>query len=330
MVVFFFISPTLLGKLRPSLLVSPAGTIWIRAKAGKDNHGCAFGVICPGYILEVGFSSGSFFISRNQEIVSLPLPDPEEEAVFAATWAPSRLQAFVAKVTDIERAGPQSSPGDAGWQQVSRTTAPVVPPFALVSAIRKLMLTPQATYRSTASLLQSVLAALDILQDKINSADMINACWDISRKGSQITARSPKRETDIHTLVHGLLTDISIQKSLDIVPEYHAGGGRLDFRISGVLADGSLASVCVEFKHAHSEDLFHGLTDQLPAYMAAKGTDLGVYCVAWFKGRHFDQPFGFTKETLEDALQKSLFASGLHNVRFLVIDLSYREPPSKA
>ena len=98
--------------------------------------------------------------------------------------------------------------------------------------------------------------------------------------------------------------------------------------MSAILSDGRVAKACVEFKHAHSADIRHGLTRQLPEYMRAHSTDMGFYCVLWYKGDHFDKPaleFGNLRGSL--LLEKAQV--GLEDVGLIFIDVAEGRPPSK-
>jgi hypothetical protein len=109
-------------------------------------------------------------------------------------------------------------------------------------------------------------------------------------------------------------------KNLEITPEFPIAGGRLDFLISGVLSTGKIISACVEFKHAHSNDLLRGLLKQLPAYTQAKGSDYGIYGVLFFKGPYFPEPSGYDKHSLEFFLRGEQLAAGYGNIRELILD----------
>src|SRR5262249_24424935 len=101
---------------------------------------------------------------------------------------------------------------------------------------------------------------------------------------------------------------------IEVTPEYTVSGGRLDFLFTGLLADNQRVYACVEFKHAHSRDLLHGLTHQLPAYMRGKGCDFGLYCVLYFRGGDFAAPAQYSADALQLHLVNSAEAAGIFNV----------------
>lgn len=165
--------------------------------------------------------------------------------------------------------------------------------------------------------------------DKILAIGLRNPFWDITYDGPKITSRRPKRETDIHPTIHGLLYEIGIAKNFLIAPEYSIAGGRLDFLVSGMLNAGGIVDVCIEFKQAHSHDLLDGLLKQLPEYMKAKGCDSGIYCVMYFRGEYFSKPESYDVDKLMFFLEMERRKAGLHTIRILVMDFSYQTPPSK-
>ncbi len=173
-----------------------------------------------------------------------------------------------------------------------------------------------------------IILSLQSITDKVKNVDMVNAFWDDQYEGRKIITRKPKREPNVKSTIQGLLYDIAILKNIEIIPEYPIGGGLLDFLMLGQIEENGMGSVCIEFKHAHSDDLEHGLIKQLPAYMRAKGTDYGIYCVLYFKGLDFDEPKSGKDELLQK-LNSTSSDMGLGNIKILVIDLSIELPPSR-
>ena len=204
-----------------------------------------------------------------------------------------------------------------------------MPPNLLLTWVRKKAIAPQTIYRSKERFYEVVVSSLQSIIDKITTIGLHNPFWNIIYDGSKIVSRTPKHEPDIHPTLHGLLFDMAIAKNFLITPEYHIAGGQLDFLISGSLATGEIVNTCVEFKHAHSNDLEDGLLKQLPAYMQAKGTDLGVYCVMYFRGKYFSEPSNSDLHELELSLKLLKTEAGMDNVRIILMDLSHKVPPSK-
>ena len=99
--------------------------------------------------------------------------------------------------------------------------------------------------------------------------------------------------------------------------------------MTGPLRTGKRVSVCIEFKPAHSDDIKHGLLKQLPAYMTAEGANFGIYCVLYFKGKHYEHPKNHDADSLYTELTKLRLKAGLHNIRVEILDVSHQEPPSR-
>ena len=96
-------------------------------------------------------------------------------------------------------------------------------------------------------------------------------------ENGMIVSRSPKREVEIHQTIHCYLSDQALLRSFQVIPEFKTGVGNVDFMILGQLSNGDSVKVCVECKNAHSPDLIHGLTKQLPSYMENTLSGSGIY-----------------------------------------------------
>ena len=283
--------------------------------------------------LEVGFTSGSFYIARNNHKLEMHI-EPDRQTGYAmclAVWQPMELSLTV---LDKSYGEAIDSGADAIAEIEKRRmvlkTVPTFPPNSLITWCRKQAIVPIITYDSLPQFYQGVTFALQAIPDKARTASIYNAFWDITYKGTlEITPRKPKREPDIVSIIHGLLCDVAIAKNFQIPPQYPLGGGELDFLVSGQLKTMEITNVCVEFKHAHSRKLKSGLLKQLPAYMQTKGCDFGIYCVMFFKGKYFKKPEKYDLEGLDFYLKNLAGSAGLSNIRILVSDLSYPIPPSQ-
>ena len=334
--VIIDITPQLRGRVTPRDLIEASGTLtfWINySQLGAGKEGYLFRVATDKYYLEVGFTESSFYITRNGLRVEAPISTqiPDGYVNCYAMWQPTKLSLLMLDKSYDEAV---SSGADAITEIENRTkeveTPPTLPPNSLITWARKEAITPTITYDSLPDFYQEVTLALQSIPDKARTAIIYNAFWDIIYKGSfEIAPRKPKREPDIVAIIHGLLFDVATAKNFQISPQYTLGGGKLDFLISGYLKSGEITNVCVEFKHAHSRKLRDGLLKQLPAYMQAKGCDLGIYCVMFFKGQFFERPKKYDLESLDFYLKGLAGSAGLSNIRILVFDLSYPKPPSQ-
>ncbi len=336
--VIIDIAPQLKGHATPRDLINPIGSItfWTNYREiGPDKAGFLFRVICKDYRLEVGFDNSKFYILRNNEKLEMmltPIFKPSGSVFCVVSWDPKELKITlldesyneaVKDLSDKERVK------EVDNRTLTLNTILTFPPNSLISWARKEAISPEVIYDSKETFYRVVTSSLQTIEDKVKTLGMNNPFWNIVYDGAKIIAKYPKQETDIHPTIHGLLFDIAIVKGLEIIPEYPIAGGRLDFLITGVLSNGKQESVCVEFKPAHSNDLIHGILKQLPAYMQAKGSDFGIYCIMYFKGQYFDKPEEYDEHALENYVRGERLRTGFENVREMILNFSHQKTPSK-
>jgi hypothetical protein len=203
-------------------------------------------------------------------------------------------------------------------------TPPIYPSNHLIAWAQNNDLLKVVKYSNESHLFETVVDSVFSVQSKVDNIGGIHPFWNRTKAEIMI----PKKENDNLSTIHMLLSDIANLKSLQISPEHKTGGGSLDFLITGILESNKYAKVCIEFKNAHSTRLFHGLKKQLPRYMESKGTNLGIFCVLFFKGQFFDRPKKYDKDSLLLELEKVKILEGLHNIRVIILDLSTLIPPS--
>lgn len=328
------IAPQIRGYVTPFDLIEAKGTFtfWISSSQLGEKEGYFFKVNTLDYYLEAGFTKISFYIIRNDQKLEMPI-DPFRQGVFAncyAMWQPTELSILILDSSyDEAIASGANSIDEIEKSKKILITPPIIPPNSLITWARKEEIVSTTIYDSLPHFYQEVTSALQSISDKIATVNMYNAFWDITYKGAKIESRKPKRETDIHPIIHGLIFDIALTKNFEISPEYQIRGGRLDFLISGHLKTGETANVCVEFKHAHSPDLEDGLLKQLPEYMRAKGCNFGLYCVLFFKGSYFTEPNKFELNSIDLYLNGLANSAGLSNIRNLIFNFAHPKPPSK-
>ncbi len=118
---------------------------------------------------------------------------------------------------------------------------------------------------------------------------------------------------------------------IDVVPEYKTAVGDVDFVFLGSIRGKGIAKFCMEFKLAHSDDVFDGLLSQLPAYMQSKSIERSAYCVMYFCGDWFDKP-AYSLDELELELAKRYSASTnplVKSTRTLIWDVTKPVTASK-
>jgi hypothetical protein len=332
------IAPQFRGHVTARALIEPKGTIEFRSNFSQVGGTCAgivFRLISRDYILEVGFTSAHFYILRNDYRLEVPLNpvyEPTGDVRFFATWNLDRLSLVV--LDESFDAAIRGLPQPERAEEVKKRratlkTPPTIPPNDLLVWARQQAILPTGGYDSVETFNETVASSLEAIVDEILALGSSNPFWDISYDGPSISRRRPKREADIHPTIHSLLFYIAIAKKLEITPEYSIAGGRLDFLVSGPLVNGAIANVCIEFKHAHSDDLENGLLKQLPTYMRAKGCSFGIFCVLYFKGQYFEDPKGYDAHSLRINLEVLRRKAGLDNIRTLILDVGHQIPPSR-
>jgi hypothetical protein len=316
------ILPALKGHVVPRDLIQAIGSFMV--KIVPQGEGLLFRAISVGYLLEIGFTEQSFYILRNNDRLETPIKSGN--IICFAEWHPTHLKALVLANSEARLSDPELVARETKTLQTSTT----IPPYSLVDWARKLSIVPMATHASQVDFNQTVTDSLLSIPDKVATLGLQNAFWDRTYEGKKIVSQRPKSEPDIQPTIHGLLYDICLAKNIQVSREYVVAGGQLDFLFSGHLNTGSTVEVCVEFKHAHSQDISHGLLEQLPAYMRAKGCDFGLYCVMYFKDTEFSKPQKYANANdLFLALNQERLSVGLTNIRVLMMDFSHQKPPSK-
>ena len=333
------LAPQLRGIITPRNLITPNGTFEFQSdysQIGGDKAGFLFRLSIETYHLEVGFTSTHFYVVRNNQRLEWalkPVFRPRGHIHCFAIWSPTQLSLLILDETYYDAVSAMPNPEEQAKEIERRTktlkTPSTIPPYSLLTWAREEAIAPATAYSSAQRFYEVVVSSFQSITDKVSTIGLHNPFWDMTYDGSKIVSRKPKREPDIHPTIHGLLFDIAIAKNFLITPEYPIAGGRLDFLISGTLSTGEIVSTCVEFKHAHVPDLLDGLLKQLPAYMQAKGSDLGVYCVMYFRGKYFPKPEEYDLIDLSIFLETQRRAAGLHNIRLLMMDFSHQTPPSK-
>jgi len=333
------IAPQFKGHITPRGLIEQRGTLEFRTNYkyfGEGNTGVFCRISSKDYVFEVGCTSSAIYFLRNSDRLEVPLNpvvSPTGNVVIVAMWDTSEVSLLILDDAVAQALSESTNEEDKvkviEKRQIKLNTSPTLPPNSLLNWARQQAVLPANTYETVEQFNEVVASALESVVDVISSLGTINSFWDVTYDGASLLRRLPKREVDIHPIVHSLLFHLAIAKNLEVVPEYPIASGNLDFLISGHLTDGNTVSACIEFKHAHSDDLSHGLLKQLPTYMKAKGCDFGIYAVLYFRGSYFEEPEDLNITQLRINLEKEKREAGLRNIRILMFDLSRPISPSK-
>lgn len=318
------IAPFLQGQCTPLDVISPGGSLVFWEKASV--RGYLFSLKMPGYELEAGVSEDGLYIRRNSSVAKTPVPASENPVYYLVIWTPT----FLRSVALDDQYGQQIDEGidveltSSKWWNETETPL-TLPPISLTVWARERAILRVFSYASSGLVFEAVVSALQGINDIVETVGMQDSFWDISREGNRIVSRIPKYESDIQAAMYGCLYQTAMAKTLEVAPEYPTGGGNLDFLFTAPLDGGGMTSICVEVKRAHSDDLVHGLTEQLPNYMRSKGCVFGVYVVLDFRGVHFDEPKGLD---IEGHLREEGIKAGVTGIRIVVLNLGKQRPPS--
>ncbi len=325
------ITPKIRGVITELEILSTIKTItFVSSYSELKKGGFLYKIQSENYFEEFGFTNKSVYIIRNQDRLDYFFDlekNHDEKVLVIAELQPDKLSILLIDNRLIETGKKTTNKSDA----ISRFrkeiyTTPTFPPNSLIEWARKNNLISTTEFNSPDELYETLINALGAQQDKINTTNMHDAFWDKQfGKNNKILSKKPKRETDIHTIIHGLLHDLALIKSLNIYHETSLANGKLDFLITGELTNGGKVNICIEFKNAHSRDLNTGLTKQLPTYMRIKGTDYGIYCVLDFRGNDFREP---KIDNLPLHLHLLAIQNGISNIKRIIFEMQAISSPS--
>ena len=301
--------------LAPIDLLTANGTIVFTIDgAGLGINSALFRVDDDDFIFRLGIFDSKIAVQRNNVLITLtpePMPGSHERVPVFLMWNYNELTL------------------KCGQKDTKVVTAPTAPSARLLKFAREQNLVPAKVYNSEEEFRAKVHSCLLNIQDKINETGAVTAFWNFEHEGHIIKARQPKREPEIHPIIHCVLSDQMPLAGIELVPEFQTGAGDLDFLFLAYVKDRGDCRFCAEFKPAHSNDIYRGLEVKLPTYMRSAGATYGAYCVLGFKGDWFDHPSAMTLSELEFQLQLKKLKSKdpLHEyIRILTFDLS--KPPT--
>jgi hypothetical protein len=176
---------------------------------------------------------------------------------------------------------------------------------------------------------QFVFKALEILvKNQIELGGGYRYLW-AGREVDNVVMRTPLAERNAQPLINIFLKPTFQVKGVQISREIVSGNGSLDYLCSYTRND-RLFKVGIELKNAHrsDDDLFHGLTKQLPAYLKGEMTEYGIYLVLWYKDTNHPFPDSYTTpDELRHALQEKSPTN--YHIQVMVIDCTKMLSPSK-
>jgi len=251
-----------------------------RVTAFPNTRGDVFSLLSPEYRIQMVIDDGYVALRRNQYEARKEIGRVERHFQILASWKPDQFQLALMVDDDV---------GD-DEACVTIDTEPIYVPISLLDWARRFNLIHRTTYHSAAEFLGIFLESLRQAGSTIRDTNSYNLFWDRQRATDAPQRIVPKREPEAMSGVAAFLQDQSLLAGYQLLKESQAGAGSLDLRALAPRADGGFVNVCVEGKNAHSPDLEHGITDQLPAYMRSTNADYGVYLVLWYRCKVFPEP----------------------------------------
>lgn len=253
---------------------------------------------------------------RNQHLASRPINFPERNTRLCISWDFDKFQLAVFSDEEV---------GDDSVCETVPTHESIYVPNTLITWARQRHKLPRQTFQSLQEAVSVVLEAKEQIEQRIRDSNMYSLFWDFDRTGGPKKLPEPKREPQSFGGILGLLQDDAVIKGYTVVPEGGASSGRLDAHVIASLEEGQQVKIAIEGKNAHSRNLEHGLTEQLPEYMRAIDADYGLYLALWYKCEVFDQP----KQSWTDLGIKLMKMRPFENIHTDLIKLSLPQSPSE-
>lgn len=205
----------------------------------------------------------------------------------------------------------------------------------------KLKIYESSVIKSETDLLKTIFDAIIEIKNSLENRRSSEAFWnekcEIPVKGEKITVpATPKKESNIQPTLERFFDDRLKSLGIHVSRETNEGVGDLDFKFMFTTETQIRLLVCSELKLAHNENLEHGLTKQLPAYVRANDSKSGIFLVMWFKDeekRFFNKPVNQNKsemiEFIEEKTKKIKNEQGI-NIESILIDVSIKPSASKS
>jgi hypothetical protein len=264
--------------LSVSGLLSNRGVFHVKVSPGASGE--LFALLSPDYRIQLLIENNTVRFRRNEFVAEKAVGRVRRHFQVLVSWKPDQMQVAVMVDDDVG--------GDDACATVA--TPPLYVPVQLVDWSRRFNLSHRSNYSSPAEFMGVLLESIRQAHRNIRTSDSVKLFWDRQRQREAEHRLVPKREPEAMAGIAGFLQDQSLVGGYQLIQESKVGPGSLDLRAVACLQSGGLTTICIEGKNAHSEDLQHGITDQLPAYMEGARADFGVYLVLWYRCDQFAEP----------------------------------------
>ncbi|PIG30499.1 hypothetical protein CLU93_4838 [Janthinobacterium sp. 35] len=290
-----------------------AGTIEFIARegylSGPTKH--LFRLEYPGYIIESCISNGQVFIRRNGLHQNSAKYDGSDPYHVAIQWTATSVGCGIT---------PKGEDMNAAMRSVH--TPYTTPPLGMIRDLKCGSQRAGDSYPSVEALFSRVLDCLSFCEMDIRRYGAEKFLW--TGADSDI---EPLSEPEMSRLVASFLAIYGGVNNFEVSCEPRAGGGSVDFCVYGHVENVGQAKIAIEAKKAHSADLEHGFTHQLPAYMERLETRHGIYLVYWLRSDRYLRPDFPAYHNLEIDKLHPLARAGY--VRSVGLNLALDRSPSR-
>lgn len=275
-----------------------------------DSIGILFYVDSLFYKLKLEITQTNVVLTRNKHAIQIPIDKSSSGFQILLAFNPIKMDLYVISLYQDQS---YKEKGD------SVDTSTILVPIEVISWAKKLNLTPKTQYENTNELLTTILNDISQVNLKIKDTNAYTLFWNKIKDNI-----SPKREPDSVTGLYAFLQDYSLIKNYELVHETSASSGSVDLYVIASDKNGKLLKLCIEVKNAHSDDIEHGLTAQLPEYMRSKSADYGIYLVFSYKCDQFEKP----EKDISILKLELTRLNKIGNISIETFDLSMPLPPS--
>lgn len=296
-----------------TLLLS--NTFTFNVQASYDLEGELFSVYSQEYSMKLSVSNGMAKFRRNKYEVSIDIGKNVNYFLISLSYNPIKFHFCIYSVLNN---------GETIDQVKTIDTNPLYIPISLIKWAQQHNLLPKKSYSTSLEFLTTLLEDIRLTESKIRNTGAHMIFWDRQRKQDEENKLLPKREPEAATGIYAFLQDSSINHGYELMHETSSSSGSVDLYTIATNTNGGFIKVCIEIKNAHSDDIEHGLKEQLPEYIRAKNADYGIYLVLSYKCEKFEKPL----EELSSLKLRLTRLNQFSNIYVEIFDLSIPLSPS--
>lgn len=302
----------LIGMSNTSLL---SNTFNFHVQASNDLEGELFSVLSSEYSMKLSVLQGTVKFERNQYEASIHIGSNAKYFFITLSYDPTKFHLSIHSVLNN---------GENIEQVKTIDTSTLYIPINLIRWAQRHNLLPKKNYSTSLEFLTTLLEDIRLSEKKIRDTNSHILFWDRQRKQGLKNKLLPKLEPEAATGIYAFLQDSSINHGYELMHETSSSSGSVDLYVIATNTNGGFIKICIEIKNAHSDDIEHGLKEQLPEYIRGKNADYGIYLVLSYKCEKFERPL----EELSNLKLKLTRLNQFSNISVEIFDLSIPLPPS--